>query len=465
MEPYPRFWLRHVTLNGGPREGLRLSYIAWRIISGVLSTRSPSAWSTQEPESQLAEIWRATERLNVSATKRQPASFEGRVLWAMCFLIGINQLGFGALVPSLPLYAQTFGVSVSAIGMAVGIYGLARFVVALPAGKFADWMGRRPTIALGGLISGLGQLWCAWATAYPEFLVARFVAGFGAGLIVTTGHVIIADISTPERRGRMLGLYQGTFIFAVGIGPLPGGLLAEHYGLSAPFIGTGVASLIAMGIAWFAVPETRGFAQHKTPVAMPPFMTQFRLVMGNLGYLLVCLVAFMNAFVRTGALFSIIPLFAVTAYAMSPGQIGGAMVVGSFAGLAAAYPAGALADRYGRKVIIVPATMLSGLTMMMFCLAPSYWWFAAAFVVWGIAASVGGVAPAAYAGDSAPKGMNAAALSTFRMTGDAGYVLGPFVLGLAVDFYGAVFALMASAVMIAMAGLAFAIWAPETHKV
>ena len=392
------------------------------------------------------------------------SEFEWRVLFWMCVLIGINQLGFGALVPSLPLYAETFGVSVTAIGMAVGIYGLARFVVALPAGQLSDGLGRRPTIALGGLISGLGQLWCAVATSYPEFLAARFVAGFGAGLIVTTGHVVLADISTPARRGRMLGLYQGTFIFAVGIGPLPGGLLAEHFGLTAPFVGTGVASLIAMAIAWWAVPETRELSKRSSPAAMPPFATQFRLIMQHIGYLLVCLIGFVQAFVRTGALFSIVPLFAVSAFSMSPGEVGAAMVVGSFAGLAAAYPAGALADWYGRKAVIVPSAILTGLTMVLFCYAPGYWWFAGAFVLWGICASISGVAPAAYAGDTAPQGMNAAAMSTFRMMMDAGYVLGPFALGLAVDLVSSEFALLVSAVMMVLSGLAFAIWAPETHK-
>jgi MFS family permease len=384
----------------------------------------------------------------------------------MCVLITINQLGFGAMVPSLPLYAQTFGVPASAIGMAVGIYGLARFVVALPAGKFADWMGRRPTIALGGLISGLGNLWCAYATAYPEFLLARFVAGFGAGLIVTTGHVVLADISTPEKRGRMLALYQGTFIFAVGIGPLPGGLLADYYGLSAPFIGSGLASLGAMIVAWFAVPETREFAREKAASAgvMPPFLTQLRLMTGQTGYMLVCLIGFMNATVRTGGMFAIVPLVAVATYGMTPSEIGFGMVLGSVAGLIAAYPAGSLSDRFGRKAIIVPSTLLTGVTMALFCAAPSAAWFVAAFVLWGVATSVGGAAPAAYVGDSAPRGMNAAAMSTFRMTGDAGYVIGPFALGLVADFFGAVAALWVSAVLIASAGLAFAVFAPESHR-
>ena len=65
---------------------------------------------------------------------------ERRVLFWMCVLVAVNQLGFGAMVPSLPLYAQSFGVPASAIGMAVAAYGLARFASAVPAGQLSDWL-------------------------------------------------------------------------------------------------------------------------------------------------------------------------------------------------------------------------------------------------------------------------------------------------------------------------------------
>ena len=180
----------------------------------------------------------------------------------MCVLIGVNQLGFGAIVPVLPLYAQAFGVTASAVGMAVAIYGLARFLIAMPVGRLSDALGRRTALALGGLLSATGNLWCAWAADFPEFVLARFVAGAGAGAVITTGHVVLADITRPEWRGRALGIYQGTFIFSVGIGPFPGGWLAETWGLDAPFVACGLASLIAGAIAWFAVGETRDLADN-----------------------------------------------------------------------------------------------------------------------------------------------------------------------------------------------------------
>ncbi len=392
-------------------------------------------------------------------------SLEHRVLAWMCVLVAVNQLGFGAMVPSLPLYARSFDVAASAIGLAVAVYGLARFLLALPAGQLSDRLGRRPTLAIGGLVSAAGNIWCALASSFPELIVARFVAGAGAGLILTTGQVVLADISPPERRGRTIAIYQSTFIGAVGIGPFPGGLLAEHFGLAAPFMATGVASFLASLLAWFAVSETRDLAARGTARSgpKPAFSAQMRILAGHIGYVLVSLISLMNAVVRTGGLFTIIPVLATGRLGLSVAAIGFAMMIGSLTGILAAYPAGWLADRYGRKAVIVPVTILVSVSMLLFCFAPSYPWFMAACIVWSVALSAGSAGPAAYAADTSPPGMNAAAMSTFRMTGDAGYVIGPIVLGFIADLYGPVTALVGAAAVLVAVALTFAVLAPETH--
>ncbi|MDP6688999.1 MAG: MFS transporter [Alphaproteobacteria bacterium] len=404
---------------------------------------------------------------DASSKDRADPGIERRVLIAMCGLITINQLGFGSVIPVLPLYAQSFGVPASAIGMAVAIYGLARFFVAVPSGQLSDWLGRRPTLAIGGIISATGSFWCAAATGYPEFIVARFVSGFGAGIILTTGQVVLADISTPERRGRIIAIYQGSFLFAVGIGPFPGGLLATHFGLAAPFQAYGTASLLAMAVAWFAVKETKGLAQAGTAQSGPGAFTywrQVRLLMGQIGFVLVSIVSLINAVTRTGGLFTVVPVFAALHLALSVAEIGFGMALGSVAGLVAAYPTGVLVDRFGRKAVIVPSTLITGAAMLLFMLAPGYLWFVTACVVWGIAASVGGTAPAAYAADSAPPGMNAAAMSTFRMVGDLGYVIGPIALGFIVDVQGPQTALLLTAALSVIIGMLFLKFAPETYR-
>jgi MFS transporter, DHA1 family, multidrug resistance protein len=392
--------------------------------------------------------------------------FERRVLIAMCVLIFSNQLGFGAMVPSMPLYAESFGVSATAIGMAIAIYGLARFALAIPSGWLSDNWGRQPALAIGGLLSASGNFWSVFADAYPEFMLARFVAGAGAGMIVTTGAVVLADITTPERRGRIISIYQGSFIFAVGVGPVPGGILADLYGLSAPFWFCGAASLVASTVALFAVKETRHLARAKeiTGVPRPSFGAQIRLLSKNVGFVLVSGIALINALTRTGGLFNIIPIIGSFKLGLSVSEIGYGMGLGSVLGLLATYPSGVIADRWGRKAVIVPVTVLTGASFLLFMIADGFVAFAGAYVLWGVASSIGGSAPAAYAADSAPPGMNASAMSMFRMLGDIGYVIGPIGLGFIVDVQGTDTALILSAVLLVMIGAAFGKFAPETYR-
>jgi len=393
------------------------------------------------------------------------ASAGARVLAWMCVLIAVNQLGFGSIVPALALYARSFEVAQSAIGLAIATYGLARFLAAVPAGRLADRLGRRHTLAMGGLLSAAGNVLCAVAPTYAAFVAARFVAGAGAALVLTTGLIVIADISIPANRGRMMSVYQGVFIFAVGIGPLPGGLLATHWGLAAPFLAYAATSSLAAAVAWLAIPETKAARHPDEPAAAEAsYRTQLRLLSAHRGFMLVSLLAFVNAVARTGGLFNIIPILARDRLALDPDRIGFGLALASVVGLALAYPAGVLVDRYGRKIVIVPSTIMSGLALAIFLLAPTYAWFLVACAVWSIAMGISGAAPAAYAADAAPAGMNAAALSTYRMLADLGYVVGPIALGLGADLAGTDAALGATALLLVLAALLFARLAPETYR-
>lgn len=387
-----------------------------------------------------------------------------RILVWMCVFIAVNQLGFGAIVPVVALYARSFGVRQAAIGVAIAVYGLARFLLAFPVGKLTDVLGRRAALGLGGVVTAGGNLLCAYATNFPVFVTGRFVAGGGAALVLIAGQIVLADITTPERRGRVMAIYQGVFLFAVGVGPYPGGLLAERFGLAAPFVVYAGAGLVASAIAWLSIPETCQPRVSAEAVATPPpFAAQVRLLTAHRGFLLVSLVGFVNAVVRTGALFNVVPVLARDRLLLGTDRIGFGLALASVVGLALAYPAGVLVDRYGRKTVIVPATAAAGLSMLVFLLASSYGGFLTGCMLWSVAVGVSGAAPAAYAADVAPPGMNAAAMSTFRMLSDLGYVLGPIALGAVTDLFGADAALTTAAVLMLAVAALFARFAPESY--
>jgi DHA1 family multidrug resistance protein-like MFS transporter len=389
-----------------------------------------------------------------------------RILVWMCVLIAVNQLGFGSIVPVAPLYAASFGVSPAAIGLTIAVYGLARFLLAVPAGRLADRVGRRGTLAMGGGVTVIGNLLCAVAPSYALFLGARFVAGAGAALILTAAQIVLADISPPSQRGRMMGIYSGVFAFAVGVGPYPGGLLAERFGLNAPFVAyAALGSLVAV-VAWLRVPETRleGLKRGASVATLPSFPQQIRLLAASAGFLLVSLIGFTAAVARTGAVFNVVPVMVKERLDLLPDQIGLGLSLVSLGALLLAYPSGVLVDRFGRKAVIVPATLTSGIAAAFFALTPSFGWFLVACGVWGLALGVASDAPGAYAADTAPPGMNAAVMSTYRMLSDAGYVLGPLALGIIADGFGAPAALGVAGVLLVLSALLFGRFAPEGYR-
>jgi MFS transporter, DHA1 family, multidrug resistance protein len=389
-----------------------------------------------------------------------------RILVWMCVLIAVNQLGFGSIVPVTPLYAASFGVSTSAIGLTIAVYGLARFLLAVPAGRLSDRLGRRGTLALGGGVTVAGNILCAITPSYELFLAARFVAGAGAALTLTAAQIVLADISAPSERGRIMGIYSGVFAFAVGVGPYPGGLLAERFGLNAPFVAYAALGSVVAVVAWLRVPETRAarLSSAASVIAPPSFAQQIRLLTASTGFLLVSFIGFAAAVARTGAVFNVVPVMVKQRLDLAPDQIGLGLSLVSLGALVLAYPSGMLVDYFGRKAVIVPATLISGLAAALFALTPSFGWYLFACGVWGFALGIASDAPGAYAADSAPPGMNAAVMSTYRMLSDAGYVLGPLALGVIADVWSAQTALAVAGSMLVISAVLFGRFAPEGYR-
>ncbi len=385
-------------------------------------------------------------------------------------VVAVNQLGFGSIIPVVPLYAKSFGVSQSAIGLSIGIYGLARFLANLPTGRLADTLGRRWTLVLGELVTALGNLLCGLSGSYEQFLAFRFISGVGAAMVVTLGQVSLADISTRANRGRTMAIYQGAFLFAVGIGPLPGGLLAEHFDLNVPFFVFAALGVLAGIVAFDKVPETKGMRErreaaegHALAQASMPFNVQLRSLFSQVGFLLICLVTFAQFFARTGAVFAVVPIMGAAKLGLSPDQLGVILTLVSLSNLAMVYFSGMLVDRFGRKTVIVPSTFLAGLSLAAFALSSSYEWMLFSAIFWGVAGGISGPAPAAYAADMAPPGMNAITMSSYRMVADLGYVVGPLLLGWIADGFSSEASLYVTCGLFLVSCALFTLFAPEAR--
>src|SRR5262245_25589425 len=181
--------------------------------------------------------------------------------------IFIDLIGFGIVIPVLPLYAERYGASETTVGILLATYSAMQFVFAPILGRLSDRVGRRPVLLLsligtsvGFFLMGLaprmpgGLVIFAMAPTLTWLFVARIVDGISGGNI-STAQAYIADVTPPEQRSRGMGLIGAAFGLGFIFGPAIGGLLA-HYGHHAP----GLAAFAICGLnliaAYWRLPES-----------------------------------------------------------------------------------------------------------------------------------------------------------------------------------------------------------------
>lgn len=371
--------------------------------------------------------------------------------------------GHGVISPVLPLFARSLSVSLASVGLALGIFGLARLVFNVPIGLFSDRFGRRPVLIGGPLVVAAGMLWSALAPDLNQLLIARFVAGAGSAMYMTGAQLYLVDISTAANRARFIATNQGALLAGVAIGPGIGGLVAGAYGLRAPFYVVSAGAVVAGIYALWRIPETNH--PHDRPLVPERFGARMRAALSfaaSPDFLAIGLVTFAIFSARLGARGTLMPLLATTRFEMSISQLGGVFTAAALIGLALTAPSAFMADRFGRKATIVPAGLVAAAGMVVMATSASPLILVAGVIVTALGTGIAGPAPAAYAGDIAPPHLRGLGMGLFRSAGDLGFVAAPPLLGALADNTSLGWALVANGALMAFASLTFALVARET---
>ena len=169
----------------------------------------------------------------------------------------LDLVGFGIVIPLLPLYAETFGAGPVAVTWLVAVYSLMQFLFAPWWGALSDRVGRRPVLLVGLFGSAASYLLFGLAGSLPVLFLGRALAGF-MGANVGVAQAYVADVTPPEERARGMGMIGAAFGLGFVFGPAIGGLLS-HFGPAVPFLGA-AALAFANGL----------FALGRLPESLPP---------------------------------------------------------------------------------------------------------------------------------------------------------------------------------------------------
>src|SRR5213076_2680695 len=139
----------------------------------------------------------------------------------------IDLVGFGIVIPVLPLYAEgtTFGATPSQVGLLFASYSIMQLVFAPVLGRLSDKYGRRPVLLVSLLGTALGFLILGYATTLWMLFLGRIIDGISGGNI-STAQAYIADVTTEEDRAKGMGLIGAAFGLGFVLGPPLSGFLS-----------------------------------------------------------------------------------------------------------------------------------------------------------------------------------------------------------------------------------------------
>ena len=334
-------------------------------------------------------------------------------------------LGWGMMVPILPLVAEKVGGKASDSGFLLSAFGAARVVMSIPAGAASDHFGRRMLMVVGVVLVCLGSFGAMLGWTVSSVAAALFVMGSGSSCYVTAALAAVADLSEDGERGRLMSYYQSSVLAGVSIGPVAGGLLVGFFNVDAPFLVQGVMAAIGGVLAALVLRETHQPGGSDGPVS-GGVMARIRLL-ASPALLALCTLSYGIYCSRVVAMWQVVPILVRDAFGYDPKMIGLLLTAGALGNLLALPIAGYVIDRFGARAAILGGGVAVLCGLIPICLPPTQLSVWASVLVLGAAGSTMATACAAFAA-SVSKAAHGITMGTLRMAGDLGLVSGPIIL-------------------------------------
>lgn len=380
---------------------------------------------------------------------------EVAVLAAVAFFVAA---GFGIVAPAIPLFARSFGVSRAAAGAVVSAFALMRLSSALGVGRLVNRIGERIVLGTGIAIVAVSSALAGFASDYVQLLVLRGAGGIGSAMFSVSANSLLIGLTNSSQRGRAIGAFSGGFLVGGIAGPGLGGLITG-WSLRAPFFlyaGT-LAAAGAVGLALLPRRGQRPAGGSAGP--QPPTLTVGRALRMP-AFRAAAFANLADNWASLGVRAAIVPLLVMEVLHRSPIWTGIGLTVFTAGNVATLLLGSRLADRRGRRPVLLTGCLGSAVGCLLLVPAGSLWLFLLAMVVFGAGSGLLDVAPGAMLGDVIG-GRGGTVVATYQMAGDVGSLSGPLIAGFLADTagYGWAFGLTA-AVLVVAAGIGAR--APET---
>jgi multidrug resistance protein len=348
------------------------------------------------------------------------------------FTILIDMIGFGIVIPILPLYSLHFNATDWQIGILFGCFSLMQLIFAPLLGRWSDRIGRRPILLFSILGTSLSFLIMGLANTLWLLFLGRLIDGASGGNI-PTAQAYIADVTPLEKRSGAMGLIGAAFGLGFVIGPAIGGLLG-HYSIQLPFyVAAGLALLNAVAIYLF-LPESLNEEQRKAHPAVSGSLVQNFLQVKNSHLSTVMWVSLLStlAFSLVTALFTLFTAHRLQWHARENGWL--FAYIGMLGVLIQGGMLRRMVPKVGEKPLIIVGSVFLFVSMALLPVSSNLIWVVVASTALAIGNSLVTPLVSGLASKSADAHSQGIVLGVLQSTASLGRMIGPVVGGFLLQY-------------------------------
>ena len=338
-----------------------------------------------------------------------------------------SMLGVGIIAPLLPLYADTLGATGIWLGIIFSGFSISRAIFLPIFGRLADRSGRKLFICIGLLFYSIISLGYIWASSLSQLTLIRLLHGAAAGMIVPIAQAYIGDISPVGEEGKWMGYFNAAFFTGFGVGPLMGGALTEHFGMTVAFSTMGGLNLLAFLLVTLFLPEIR---QSKTATSHHlsfKKMSTSGIVRGLFSFRL-------SFALGRGAFACFLPIFAAMCIGLSPALIGVLLAVNILL-MALFQPfSGKIADRFNRRALVITGSLINFTSLALIPMVHNFWYLLGVCALGGLGGAVSMPAASALVVNEGRKFGMGSTFAIFTLAMSIGMAVGSLLGGVIADF-------------------------------